>query len=458
DSNIATYDITVTPVNDAPVANDDSATTLAGAPHTFPASGPTSLKGNDTDVDNTNSQLFLTGVTDPPHGTATLNPDGSVTYTPDAFYIGSDQFDYTVCDPGQDGSAATTGDNLCDTGTVTMTVNPGDLTVGGVVTDADFRQMNGFDVLFTKGGTNTTLKLKNTNPGTMHYQLTLTNTTGVPIDSASGNVATVVLTVPGMPLGANGCGVGISCSPAVTAGLADPAFFLKGEQAVKAHPDDRSDDMQVSIRYKDLTGYITAGNSCDSPVGWTSTLPAGGAAKCIEISGFSIPTNRSATVDIHFEFRPKNTDGWASNAQLYFRAGFAFRSTARVTFPAVPTVRTSNQVVGIVGAGQKVTAIGGFVYDAVGMPAPAGTTVEVFDNSTPPACGGTYVARDTVSTDGFYFIWKKGSVQSNASALDLPSGIQYTVKVCSGAAELASTMLQNKLTSKEFREVNFRLP
>src|SRR4029079_10661401 len=60
---------------------------------------------------------------DPPNGTATLNMDGSVTYTPDLNFFGTDTFNYTICDPGQDGNASTTGDNLCDSATVTMTVD-----------------------------------------------------------------------------------------------------------------------------------------------------------------------------------------------------------------------------------------------------------------------------------------------------------------------------------------------
>ena len=121
-NNSATATTTVNAPNTAPVAINDTATTNEDTPYMFPASGAGSLKVNDTDTTNTNGQLTLTSVTDPPNGTAVLNLDGSVTYTPDPNYFGSDTFNYTVCDPGQDGNAATTGDNLCDVGAVTMTV------------------------------------------------------------------------------------------------------------------------------------------------------------------------------------------------------------------------------------------------------------------------------------------------------------------------------------------------
>ena len=49
----------------------------------FPAPGPGSLTFNDTDAD-ANDTLRVVAVTPPAHGTAVLNADGSVTYTPAA--------------------------------------------------------------------------------------------------------------------------------------------------------------------------------------------------------------------------------------------------------------------------------------------------------------------------------------------------------------------------------------
>ena len=49
---------------------NDSASTDEDVAKTFPASGAGSLKANDTDVDNTNAQLFVSSVSDPANGTA----------------------------------------------------------------------------------------------------------------------------------------------------------------------------------------------------------------------------------------------------------------------------------------------------------------------------------------------------------------------------------------------------
>ena len=66
-----------TPVNTAPVANDDSATYSCGT-------GPRviNLVGNDTDANG--DALTITEVDQPQYGTAVINADGtSITYTPD---------------------------------------------------------------------------------------------------------------------------------------------------------------------------------------------------------------------------------------------------------------------------------------------------------------------------------------------------------------------------------------
>ncbi|HUL05884.1 MAG TPA: tandem-95 repeat protein, partial [Candidatus Acidoferrum sp.] len=104
-----TITIDVTPVNDAPVAGNDSYTTSEDTPLVIVGPG---VLANDTDVEN--NPLSATKLSGPAHGSLTLNPDGSFTYTPDANYGGPDGFTYTV-DDGHGGTA---------TGTVTLTVTP----------------------------------------------------------------------------------------------------------------------------------------------------------------------------------------------------------------------------------------------------------------------------------------------------------------------------------------------
>ncbi|EAQ24050.1 beta strand repeat-containing protein [Roseovarius sp. 217] len=89
-----TASLTVTAVNDAPVAtgetlaatNEDTAITYAAA----------DLTGNDSDVEG--DTLSIASVTSGTGGTAVLNGDGTVTFTPDADFNGAAEFTYTVTD------------------------------------------------------------------------------------------------------------------------------------------------------------------------------------------------------------------------------------------------------------------------------------------------------------------------------------------------------------------------
>ena len=103
DSNVATVSLTVTAVNDAPVAVADSYGTAEDTALTV-----TALLGvlaNDTDVDG--DPLTAVKVSDPAHGTLTLNSDGSFTYTPAADYSGADSFTYKASDGAADSNVAT---------------------------------------------------------------------------------------------------------------------------------------------------------------------------------------------------------------------------------------------------------------------------------------------------------------------------------------------------------------
>src|SRR5882724_9548537 len=98
DSNVATVAVTVTPVNDAPVANADEATTAEDTPVTI------AVLANDTDVEH--DPLTVTGAT-ALHGTVSINDDGTLTYTPAANYNGPDTISYAI-DDGNGGTASST--------------------------------------------------------------------------------------------------------------------------------------------------------------------------------------------------------------------------------------------------------------------------------------------------------------------------------------------------------------
>ncbi len=90
------------PFGAAPVAEDDAYTVAEDSVLTTPTPG---VLANDTDADL--DPLTASKVTDPAHGTLTLNANGSFTYTPAADYNGPDSFTYRAYDGGQYSNIAT---------------------------------------------------------------------------------------------------------------------------------------------------------------------------------------------------------------------------------------------------------------------------------------------------------------------------------------------------------------
>ncbi|WP_223652267.1 beta strand repeat-containing protein [Hymenobacter psoromatis] len=108
-SNTATYTIPVTNSNNAYVANDDG----LDVPKNTATNGNVLL--NDTQPANATTNFTVTQVgTGPSHGTVTLNADGSYTYTPSTNYLGSDSFQYQVCQSGVCSNTATVTINVYD--------------------------------------------------------------------------------------------------------------------------------------------------------------------------------------------------------------------------------------------------------------------------------------------------------------------------------------------------------
>jgi subtilisin-like proprotein convertase family protein len=102
----ATVTVTVNPIADPPGAVDDTAATDEGTAKII------DVLANDSDPDG--DTLSVTDVSTPANGTAVINPDDTITYTPDAGFTGTVTFDYTISD----------GNGGTDTGTVEVTVSP----------------------------------------------------------------------------------------------------------------------------------------------------------------------------------------------------------------------------------------------------------------------------------------------------------------------------------------------
>lgn len=107
--------------NEAPVAQDDVAETEPGE------SVNIAVLANDTDADG--DQLFVTNLSDPDNGSAFVDEDGTVSYTPDEGFSGDiDTFTYTASD----------GISESDPATVTVGVFEGDVFFADVPADQSF--------------------------------------------------------------------------------------------------------------------------------------------------------------------------------------------------------------------------------------------------------------------------------------------------------------------------------
>ena len=87
----STVTVTVNPVNDAPVAADDTVSTAFNTPVTV------AVLANDSDIDG--DLLAISGTPTTADGTVTVNPDGTLTFTPAAGFVGTAVIDYAITDP-----------------------------------------------------------------------------------------------------------------------------------------------------------------------------------------------------------------------------------------------------------------------------------------------------------------------------------------------------------------------
>ena len=87
ENHTGTINLTINPVHDDTVINNDSVSTSENTSINI------DVIANDTSVDG--SIAPVQSITQPAHGSTTLESDGTVTYTPGTNYIGSDSFTYT---------------------------------------------------------------------------------------------------------------------------------------------------------------------------------------------------------------------------------------------------------------------------------------------------------------------------------------------------------------------------
>ena len=122
-SNIASVAISITSVNDAPIAADDAASTSLDQPVVI------DVADNDSDIDGTLDFSSVAVVSSPSNGTITSidGTTGAIHYSPAGGYEGSDSFSYEIKDEnGLASNAATVSITVTGAGPAEVTFYPSD--------------------------------------------------------------------------------------------------------------------------------------------------------------------------------------------------------------------------------------------------------------------------------------------------------------------------------------------
>ena len=189
EGNTETVTVFVTPVDDETVIKDDIATVNEDG------SVVIDVLANDTDADGSKSSVV--SATNGSNGTVVINQDGTVTYTPNPDFNGTDTFTYT----NAEGSTATVTVNVTPNGDATVikddtaTVNEDDSVIIDVLandTDADGSKS---PVVSVTNGSNGTVVINQDGTVTYTPNPDFNGTDTFTYTNAEGNTATVTVNV-----------------------------------------------------------------------------------------------------------------------------------------------------------------------------------------------------------------------------------------------------------------------
>ena len=131
-SNVVTVTLTITCVNDDPVADDDTFIVSANT-----SDNPLNVLDGDTDVDG--DPLTISAFSTPDQGGTLVSGSTVLTYTPTVDFIGIEVFTYTVSD----------GNGGLDTAAVTLTVTTAPIVDAGIDQTADEGASVSFSGIYT---------------------------------------------------------------------------------------------------------------------------------------------------------------------------------------------------------------------------------------------------------------------------------------------------------------------
>lgn len=147
--------MTVNVVAPSLAANDDTGSTRQNTAVGIAVLGNDTMAGNPV----ANTAVAVTVTVAPAHGTATVNADGSITYTPATNYSGTDTLTYRICD--------VVNPTVCDDAVVALSITPN-----------------------TVDAVNTTVNTPQTGPVVINPMTSTVNGGGAPLDPTSVAIVT----------------------------------------------------------------------------------------------------------------------------------------------------------------------------------------------------------------------------------------------------------------------------
>ncbi len=277
----ATQTVTIK-ITGAPVAANDAYTTNEDTALNVAAPG---VLANDTDA--ADNQLTAVKVSDPAHGTVTLNSNGSFTYTPAANFNGTDSFTYKANNGTFDSNTANVNINVTAIPTPTPTPSPSptpvpDTTAPTVTINqaADQSDPTGsspinFTVVFSESVTNFATG-----------DVTLSGTAGATTATVTGSGTTYNVAVTGMVRSG-------TVIATINAGVATDA-------AGNANTASTSTDNTVTYNVPPMSPVFTSGAPPNGTVGtaYTFTFTASGTpSPTFSVTSGTAPAGLSLAAD-----------------------------------------------------------------------------------------------------------------------------------------------------------------
>ncbi|GAB3165084.1 Ig-like domain-containing protein [Telluribacter humicola] len=342
----ATVTVLYSQTNDAPVAQNDVATTTTERPVVI------SVLANDSDADGI--LQIPTIAVKAKYGTAVVNSDNTITYTPSPGFTGTDEFTYQVCDDG------CPTPSKCATATVTITVDfalyvctsgPSTLTVPAVQDAISYtwKLPTGAVVVSGANTNELTVNWSSVAPGSYNVCVTSVNECGESAEQCV-NVVVNTLQLAFTPKNASCFGVSNgSIDLTITGGIA-PYTYVWSNGASVQDPGGLAPGT-YTVTVTDKNGCTVTGNA-------TITQPATAITVSGNVTNETSPNSANGTITISVSGgTPNYTYLWSNGTTTKDLTGLVGGTYTVIVTDAAGCTKEMRFTVNTIGAALKVSSI-----------------------------------------------------------------------------------------------------